>query len=435
MIKTLVLPILNHLIISLPNPSDSVFRKINEIFYTFVWNSPIHRVKKDVLIKEYLEGGLKMIDLYSFTMALKSSWIRRFFQRDNKWQSILMSDIDKNKLFNCGVQYIKQVSLLIKNNFWKDVFRAWEMIIDKERNLDYDYFLSSPIWFNNMIRIGNKPVFYQHWFNHGIQYVNDVIDEHGFFISLEMLQQCYDINVNFLNYMSVISAIKKAANNYKKDTYKLCCPFIPACLQVFFKSRKGSKDMYKILINNNVTPTGQLKWGEILGEDLIWKHIFKLPFTVTVNTKLQWLQYRINHRILATNKFLCKIKLIDNPLCTFCKLEDETVEHILWNCEIIQNFLQDIDYWFLSGGVSLPLNKLNFIFGDISKIRKGDPYNLIFLYTKQYIYNSGCFLKDLSLSAIKEKLKYMYNLEKIMAVKNKRQDHFDTMWNAFKELF
>ena len=54
---------------------------------------------------------------------------------------------------------------------------------------------------------------------------------------------------------------------------------------------------------------------------------------------------------------------------------------------------------------------------------------------KQYIYNSRCFSKDLSVSAIKEKLKYMYNLEKIMAVKNKRQKHFDTMWNAFKVLF
>lgn len=158
-IKTLVLPILNHLIISLPNPSDSVFRNNNEIFYTFVWNSPIHRVKKDVLVNEYLEGGIKMIDLYSFTMALKSLWIRRIFQRDSKWQSILMSDIDKNKLFNYGVQYIKQVCLHIKNSFWKDVFRAWEMIIDKERNMDYEYFLSSPIWFNNMIRIVNTPVF------------------------------------------------------------------------------------------------------------------------------------------------------------------------------------------------------------------------------------------------------------------------------------
>ena len=81
------------------------------------------------------------------------------------------------------------------------------------------------------------------------------------------------------------------------------------------------------------------------------------------------------------------------------------------------------------------MNKLNFIFGDISKVRKGDPYNLIFIYMKQYIYNSRCFSKDLSVSAIKEKLKYMYNLEKIMAVKNKRQKHFDTMWNAFKVLF
>jgi hypothetical protein len=33
-----------------------------------------------------------------------------------------------------------------------------------------------------------------------------------------------------------------------------------------------------------------------------WREIFKLPFIVTQNTKLQWLQYRINQRILGTNK-------------------------------------------------------------------------------------------------------------------------------------
>lgn len=40
----------------------------------------------------------------------------------------MMSDIDKNKRLHYGVHYIKQVSLFIKNRFWKDLFRASEMI-------------------------------------------------------------------------------------------------------------------------------------------------------------------------------------------------------------------------------------------------------------------------------------------------------------------
>ena len=159
-----------------------------------------------------------------------------------------------------------------------------------------------------------------------------------------------------------------------------------------------------------------------------------MPFIVTNNTKLQWLQYRINHRILTTNNFLFKIKITGNPLCTFCKTENEYIEHILWDCEVIQNFLHDVDNWFLSGGISLPMSKLSFIFGDVSKLKKSDPYNLIFMYIKQYIYSSKCFQNNPSIHAIKEKLKYMYYLEKIIAIKNQRVTQFEIQWNLFKDL-
>ena len=177
------------------------------------------------------------------------------------------------------------------------------------------------------------------------------------------------------------------------------------------------------------------KWNKILYiDELRWRKVFRMPFVVTNNTKLQWLQYRINHRILATNNFLFKIKITDSPLCVFCKTENESIEHILWDCEVTQNCLHDIEYWFLSIGISLPMTKSNFIFGDVSKLRKGDPYNLIFLYIKQYIYNCKCFGNVPSLPPMKEKLKYMYHLEKIIAVKNKRLTEFDKEWNIYKDL-
>ena len=178
-IKTLVLPIVNHLIISLPNPSDDIIKRINELIYSYIWNSPIHRVKKDILIKDYLEGGLKMLDLNMFITALKSTWIRRLLQRDSKWQNIFMSNIDKRKLFSCGVDYtcIRQLYMTVNNHFWKDVLRSWEMIIQKERNFTYDSFLSNPLWLNINIKIGHKSVIYQDWFKSGIRFVNDIVDQ------------------------------------------------------------------------------------------------------------------------------------------------------------------------------------------------------------------------------------------------------------------
>jgi hypothetical protein len=59
------------------------------------------------------------------------------------------------------------------------------------------------------------------------------------------------------------------------------------------KSKRGTKDMYLLLIRNNIVSNGQKKWEEILAlglDETKWREIFKLPFIVTQNTKLQWLR-------------------------------------------------------------------------------------------------------------------------------------------------
>ena len=44
-VKTLLLPILNHLFVSLPNPQENIIKEINRIFYNFIWNGPA-KIKK-----------------------------------------------------------------------------------------------------------------------------------------------------------------------------------------------------------------------------------------------------------------------------------------------------------------------------------------------------------------------------------------------------
>lgn len=435
-IKSLVLPILNHLIISLPNPDEETIKKINDLMFTFIWNSPVNKVKKDILCKEYSEGGLKMIDLNVFINALKSTWIRRFCEKNCKWQNIFMSYIDKNKLFSCGGAYIKNLYLKIKNYFWKDVLRSWEMLIDRERDTDWEYFLSNPIWLNNLIKIEDKPPYFKDWFEHGIHYINDLYNFDGSFFTIEQLHQHYGINIDVMKYNSLRSAVKTAAKFFTKGTSILCRPFIPSVFKNLIRSKKGSKDMYNVLVKNNVCPSGQKKWSELLGDPNIeWNCIFNLPFVVTKNTKLQWLQYRINHYILTTNKLLFKMKIVDDPYCTFCHTENETIEHLIWNCNIVQDFLHDVENWFLSHGTSIPITKLSFIFGDVSKCSKNDPKNIIFFNIKQYIYSTRCFKNNLSIVALKCKLQDMYKIEKMLAVKNKCITQFNIKWSKFQNIF
>jgi hypothetical protein len=75
---------------------------VNELIFTFIWNSPVHRVKKELLQKDFCEGGLKMINLNLFILALKTTWVRKLFRTEGKWDNILFSTINQEKLFNFG---------------------------------------------------------------------------------------------------------------------------------------------------------------------------------------------------------------------------------------------------------------------------------------------------------------------------------------------
>jgi len=63
-----------------------------------------------------------------------------------------------------------------------------------------------------------------------------------------------------------------------------------------------------------------------------------INFSTTKNTKFQCLQYRINQNILTTNYYLFKFGLVDSQYCHRCKIESETIEHTLWDCEKVQIF-------------------------------------------------------------------------------------------------
>ena len=81
-IKTFLLSKLNHLFTSLPNPPLSFMEKLNTIFYRFIWDKKPDKIKRIVLIQDYLDGGLKMINTDWHIRSLKSTWIRRLLKND-----------------------------------------------------------------------------------------------------------------------------------------------------------------------------------------------------------------------------------------------------------------------------------------------------------------------------------------------------------------
>ena len=92
-IKSLLLPKITHLLLSLPNPDTEILNIISSIFYDFLWTGRA-KMKQSIIVKQYFEGGLNMINLNAFSQALKITWLGRILQKDSKWQVLIKTNVN-----------------------------------------------------------------------------------------------------------------------------------------------------------------------------------------------------------------------------------------------------------------------------------------------------------------------------------------------------
>ena len=159
-LKTIVISKLNHLFIALPNPTEELVNNLQKKFFHFVWQSGTDRIKRDTLMQEYDKGGLKMITLKNYMLALKSTWIRRLIVNSSKYVSIFETMYTKiNDLINQGLEFTKRLKRNKNIIFWNDVLNSWIEICNKQNETKSEEIGSINIWNNKDITIAKTDSF------------------------------------------------------------------------------------------------------------------------------------------------------------------------------------------------------------------------------------------------------------------------------------
>ena len=86
-LKSLIVSRLGYILSPLPT-NQRVLEYINTLFFNFLWNGKGDKIKRNTMISDYSEGGLRMIDLIFFNKALKSTWVKKYLDPKNhgKWK-------------------------------------------------------------------------------------------------------------------------------------------------------------------------------------------------------------------------------------------------------------------------------------------------------------------------------------------------------------
>ena len=249
-VKSLLVPKLNYLLLSLPEPNAQIMKDINRFLYAFIWGNKPDKINREQMCQLYNKGGVKMIDIYIHAKSLKISWIRRFVT-DSQIESFTFhmfnSLFPKTYFFHLymGSHYFRKLADLTPNPFWKEVLFAWSDLVE----LLIDDSASQSLWNNPHIKINDKVVFWGAWNLRGIRFVNDILKIDGSFCSYFEFQRRFDIQTNFLQYYGLCNAIR---SGYKMTTHvapsKALEPIIPEAVHLVVKTNVGCSHIYQSLL-------------------------------------------------------------------------------------------------------------------------------------------------------------------------------------------
>ncbi len=81
-----------------------------------------------MIVQDYENGGLKMIDLVGFINALKANWVKRLINRENRgqWKSVYMNYLNKFGGVNIfeGNFHETDAKMLLKNTFLTNILES-----------------------------------------------------------------------------------------------------------------------------------------------------------------------------------------------------------------------------------------------------------------------------------------------------------------------
>ena len=206
-LKTLIIPHINYPLLTLPSPSDEFLSNLNSLFYNFVWNAKPDRISRNQAVQSYADGGLKMVDVRNHAIALKVTCIKRILRNSCNVVPLCFHSDDMLKFGNV---YFSDLAERTSNLFWKDVFASIYIYLKNYNDMveDPQLIASQFIWNNSHINISNCPIIYKKWIDRGVCIVNDLLNNDGTFLSFNDFSRIYQVKTNFLEYISVINAIK-----------------------------------------------------------------------------------------------------------------------------------------------------------------------------------------------------------------------------------
>ncbi|MES9884044.1 MAG: reverse transcriptase domain-containing protein [Sedimenticola sp.] len=433
-LKSFAFPKLIFPLTVLDTPGADIIKQITHIMFDFLWDSKPDKVSRKVIVQNFENGGLKMIDPECFINSLKASWVKRLTSDTNngQWKSVYTKYLHKfggTNIFE-GNFHQSDAKLLIKNVFLSNIVGAWAKLNYSENPEN----ISKQILWNNSNMKGNGSTFYyKDWDERGIKYIEHIYDYRTkTFFEFTYIKQLYNVsNSDYLKYFKMISTIPQTWRaRLRNETINTQNNTIPLLTKVQ-SSKQCNKMLYTIFLSKitNVVFKARTKWiAEFSEKEINWRIVNTQYFRSTISTKLRNFQYKCLMRIIATNVHLYKCGIVNSNLCDLCSMAPETYKHLFWECQKSQFFWSELNTFLQDNNINFTLDWQLISLGQYET--EHIFLNFCIILGKYFIY--GCKLgnNEPTFAAFKVYLNKTKIIEYQLAMNRNKVDVHNKKWNG-----
>ena len=181
-----------------------------------------------------------------------------------------------------------------------------------------------------MIISNCQTLFNKCFIDKGILRTRDIIDVSGSPLCWSSAQQKYSPNnLQMLSWLGLIRCIPRTWRNKLTSLQNENCDHIRK-KSLGITSKIAYQKFLKPLLHS---PTAQKSLEQACNlNNVNWGKIYLLPRVTTIDSSLGSFQYKILNNTLYLNEHLFKFNIVDSPLCSLCKQENESVIQLFARC-------------------------------------------------------------------------------------------------------
>ena len=329
------------------NIPDKTIETINTILFRFLWRKKncnkkaFEKVKRKVMCSDIKKGGLNMIDIRDMYKAFLCERLKRIFfaNEDHLFWKIFPHHI-LDPLGNLGLtaNTTKKETMgldSIKSQYWKQALETWTEIKHATRKEKGEE-INHSLWNNTSIKCQGKVLLFQDWAKMGLSTIEDISDYEGNILPQEIIEEKIGRSPKrMLEYITVKQAVKIFIRQ-KYNNILIRQNKEKNCLLLSNQKLVSARDFRQHITDlNYIEPCAKTLWRRKYGIEINEKY-WTLPHSVSSESRIRELAWKIIHNIYPTRILLEKLGIADSNKCKFCPDRVEYVEHFFFHCSKIK---------------------------------------------------------------------------------------------------